>query len=178
MADLKSVFEEIKNIDPKLSPGGYVSNIMTVICAGLSYHKALTVVFDESGSSTVFCSEEGRGPYEPFADASVAIAGAARDIKRTMILRSGGRIKLPVEMKMCVSVPVSFGKDIIGAVVLYGFEKETVSDEEIEFLEQLSALIAFASTKNEYLKETRERVEKLDDNGFDSIMENISRKVL
>lgn len=178
MADLKSVFEQVKDIDPKLSPGAYVSNILTVICAGLSYHKALTVVFDESGSPTVFYSNEGRGPSEPFADASIAIAGAARDIKRTMILRSGGRIKLPVGMKMCVSLPVSFGKDIMGAAVLYGFEKETVSDEEIEFLEQLSALIAFASTKNEYLKGLKASGEKLDDNGFDSIMENISRKIL
>jgi len=178
MADLKSVFEQIKDIDPKLSPGGYVSNIMTVICEGLSYHKALTVVFDESGSPTVFYSNEGRGPSEPFADASVAIAGAARDIKRTMILRSGGRIKLPVGMKMCVSLPVSFGKDVIGASVLYGFEKEAVSDEEIEFLEQLSSLIAFASTKNEYLKGSGPAAEKLDDNGLGSIMENISRKVL
>ena len=178
MADLKSVFEKIRDIDLKLPPDEYVSNILTVIYSALSYHKALSVVFDESGSPSVFYSNEGLAPSEMFRDASVGIAGAARDIKRTMILRSGGRITLPAGMKMCVSLPLSFGKDIIGAAVLYGFEKEALPDEEIEFLEQLSALIAFTSIKNQYMKEARNRDAKLDDNGLNSIMDNISRKVL
>jgi len=92
-----------------------------------------------------------------------------------MILKSGGKITLPSGTRICVLLPLLFGKDIMGATVLYGFEKETVSDEEIEFLEQLNALIAFASMKNEYLKVS---AAKLDDSGLNSIMDNISRKIL
>ncbi|HNY10838.1 MAG TPA: GAF domain-containing protein [Candidatus Wallbacteria bacterium] len=175
MADLKSVFEQIKNTDSKLPPDEYVSNILTVVCAGLYYKKAMSVVFDENGSSSVIYSDERLAPSELLAASAIGLADAARSIKKTLILKSGGKITLPPGTKICVLLPLLFGKDIMGATVLYGFEKETVSDEEIEFLEQLNALIAFASMKNEYLKVN---AAKLDDSGLNSIMDNISRKVL
>ena len=176
MPQALKVFEGISNIDIRLKPKEYSTEVLNVICRNLGYHFGSIILVDGEGHGSVFASYNLPESY-PYLVHKVKVpvlsspSGEAiktgkivvvNDIAADPRLGPWHGLLTALKIETIVWVPLFSKGKAFGTYNLYDRRKRDISRGEKNILSHMSMLFSMAIMSNEYIDEIREKTHELE----------------
>lgn len=176
MPQAPKIFEGISNIDIRLKPKEYSTEVLKVVCQNLGYHFGSIILVDDHGNGSVFSSYNLPDSY-PYlvhkvkAPVLSSPSGEAiktgknvvvNDIMNDPRLEPWYGLLTALKIRTIVWVPLFSKGKAYGTYNLYDRRKREISTGEKNILSHMSMLFSMAIMSNEYIDEIQEKTHKLE----------------
>lgn len=176
MPQAAKIFEGISDIDIRLKPKEYSSEVLNVICRSFGYDFGSIILLKDEGSGSVFASFNLPDSY-PYlvhkVKAPVLSSPSGEAIETGKILVVNDIINDPrlepwiglltaLKIETIVWVPLFSKGKAFGTYNLYDRRKREISRGEKTILSNMSMLFSMAIMSNEYIDEIQEKTHELE----------------
>ncbi len=176
MPQAPEIFEGISNIDIRLKPKEYSTEVLKVICQNLGYHFGSIILIDDAGNGSLFTSFNLPDSY-PYLVHKVKVpvlsspSGTAiktgkiqvvNEIMTDPRLEPWCGLLTALKIETITWVPLFSKGKAFGTYNLYDQRKRDISPEEKNILSHMSMLFSIAIMSNEYIDEIQEKTHKLE----------------
>lgn len=176
MSDTAKLFTGISEIDIRLKPRDYSSEVLHVICESLGYDFGSIILTNEKGKANMFSAYnlpeiypylvQKVGPSILSSPAGTAIETGKPQIVHNILedsrLAPWGNLLTALKIQTIVWVPLFSKGKAYGTYILYDRRKRDISHKELGVLNQMSMLFSMAIMSNEYIDEIRKKTLELE----------------
>ena len=176
MSDAGKIFAGISEIDIRLKPREYCTEVLRVICENLGFDFGSIILTNEQGKANMFSAFNLPETY-PYLVQKVGTsilsspAGTAIETGKPQIVQNiledprlapWGNLLTALKMQTIVWVPLFSKGKAYGTYILYDRRKRDISSDELGVLNQMSMLFSMAIMSNEYIDEIRKKTLELE----------------